>query len=333
MKINPKLYQTINDYTLKAVRVDIDYWKGEAPAPYLGQPKLLFMGTGGNPVNLLEQARQTGGFMLYLPGYTLAVDPGPGAIWHVKENHVDLRGLDGIYISHGHTDHYLGAPLLIEGMTWLMSQRRGSLMLPPDVLKEELISVYHQGRQGNNEGYSGGPAELVSLAAGEKIRLTGEMELTPVKAHHGKDNFGFVLETPEMTIGYTSDTNYLLEYENVEGQTLTVEKWEPIELPRRITAYREDLKEIFGQVDYLIANVSYFNLFANRHITAVGLAHLLQDSKVKCCWLTHFDACNTRPEPMAQQLAHFVEETSGVRAIAAEDNHEYILQSVPQMCP
>lgn len=331
MKINPELYQHITDYTMKVVKEDIDHWKGEAPEPYQGQPKILFMGTGGNPVNLLEQPRQTGGFMLYLPGFTLAVDPGPAAIWHAKENGVDMRGIDGIYISHGHTDHYLGAPLLIEGMTWLMSERRGKLMLPPDVFGEELISVYHQGRHGNNEGYCGGPEELMVLRAGEKIRLTAEIELTPVKAHHGKDNFGFVIETPQMTIGYTSDTNYLLEYENAAGEMVPVTKWEPIELPRRITAYREDLQQVFSQVDYLIANVSYFNLFANRHITAVGLAHLLQESRVQCCWLTHFDACYTRPEPMAGKMASFVEEVSGVKAIAAEDNREYTLEGIPQM--
>ena len=323
MKIDPDFYHAITQYTLQMVKEDIDHWKGVPPEPYSGEPKILFMGTGGNPVNLQEQPRQTGGFVLYLPGCTLAVDPGPGAIQHVKSNRVDTRGLDGIYISHGHTDHYLGAPLLIEGMTWLMSQRRGKLMLPPDVLNEELISLYHQGRCNNHEGYSGGPAELISLTAGQEIVFSGGVTLTPVKAYHGKDNFGFVLKTPDMTIGYTSDTSYLLEYENLQGELLPVEKWEPMEQPRRITKVREDLREIFRQVDYLIANVSYFNLFAHRHITAVGLAHLLECSQVKCCWMTHFDACYTRPKSLGDDMARFVQELTGVKTVAAQDNREY----------
>lgn len=319
------LYQALSEYTIDVAREDMRRWKEEEILPYQGEPKILFMGTGGNPVNLLEQSRQTGGFILYLPGFTLAVDPGPAAIWHVNQNQVDLRGLNGIYISHGHTDHYLGAPLLIEGMTRVMSQRRGMLMVPQDVIDEGLISTFHQGRHLDHEGYAGGPAELLIHRADEPIPLTSEITLTPVQAYHGKHNHGFVIETPTLTIGYTSDTSYIQEYEDRSGQICPVEKWEPIRIPTRITRYHEDLQRTFSQVDYLIANVSYFNLFAHRHITAVGLAHLLTGSRVRRCFMTHFDACYTRPEPMAENMAAFVTGLTGVDAVAAEDNRQYVL--------
>ncbi|AZR74035.1 hypothetical protein BBF96_11905 [Anoxybacter fermentans] len=325
MNYDLKLYEKLSQYTLQVVKNDRQYWKEEI-LPYCGTPKILFMGTGGNPVNLLEQVRQTGGFILYLPGFTLAVDPGPGVIWHVKQNGVDIRALDGIYISHGHTDHYLGAPLLIEGMTRVMSQRRGVLLLPRDVSDENLISIYHQGRHQHHEGYVGGPEKIVYLQEKKMIELTDEIFLTPVKAYHGKMNYGFVITTPTFTIGYTSDTSYLLEYEDLNGLRHKVGKWVPISPPTKIIKYREDLKEIFSQVDYLIANVSYFNLFAKRHITAVGLAHMLMDSKVKRCWMTHLDVCCIRPEPIAGKMAQFVAELSGVDVVVAEDNHVYYIR-------
>lgn len=323
MKYDSKIYEALSQYTIDVARNDMHRWKEEEVPPYQGVPKALFMGTGGNPVNLLEQARQTGGFILYLPGFTLAVDPGPAAIWHVNRIGVDLRGLMGIYISHGHTDHYLGAPLLIEGMTRVMSQRRGMLIVPQDVIEDSLISTFHQGRHREHEGYVGGPAQLLIHQDHETIQLTPEITLTPIKAYHGKYNHGFVIQTPTMTLGYTSDTSYIQEYEDQAGQIVPIEKWEPIRPPARITRYHESLRETFSKVDYLIANVSYFNLFAHRHITAVGLAHLLTGSKVKRCLMTHFDACYTRPEPMAEKMALFVSELTGVDTVAAEDNQEY----------
>lgn len=323
MRHNLELYQEISDQTIQVVKDDLSYWKKKDPEPYQGDPKILFMGTGGNPVNLVEQPRQTGGFILYLPNYVLAVDPGPGAIWHARQNQVDLRQLNGIFISHGHTDHYLGAPPLIEGMTRLMSQRRGMLMIPQDVQDEHLISLYHQGRNEKHEGYSGGPERVVCLSEGEEIELASDLRLMPVKVYHSnKLNYGFVLKTSEMTIGYTSDTSYITSYEDLNGEQFQLEPKIPIP-PGRVTGWREDLKEIFGQVDYLIANISYFNLFPNRHLTGVGLAHLLENSKVKRCWITHFDACCSRPDAMDEKIAQMVTESSGVDVIAAGDGRCY----------
>lgn len=326
MRYNLRLYEQLSEYTLQVVESDMHYWKEVEIPKYIAEPKVLFMGTGGNPANVIEQVRQTGGFILYLPGFILAVDPGPGAIWHVKRNKIDLRGLNGIFISHGHSDHYLGAPIVIEAMTRVMSQRRGLLLLPEELTEENLISVYHHGLHHQHEGYIGGPKKVIHLEAGNKIMLTKSVSLIPIRAYHGKENYGFVITTPEMTIGYTSDTSYLLEYENLQGEIKQVEKWAPIDPPKRIIRYREDIKEIFSQVDYLIANVSYFNLFGQRHITAIGLAHLLENSQVKKCWMTHLDVCCTRPEPIAEEMADFVKEFSGVEIEVAQDNQEYLFK-------
>lgn len=328
MRYDLELYQELSQYTMDVVQKDMHYWKEEEIPTYQAEPKILFLGTGGNPSNLIEQVRQTGGFILYLPGFILAVDPGPGAIWHINQNNVDMRGLNGIFISHGHTDHYLGAPLLIEGMTRLMSQRRGMLLLPDEVREEQLISLFHQGRHQYHEGYVGGPEKVISLQEGQKIELTRDLQLTPVKAYHGKENFGFVIKSADFSLGYTSDTNYILEYEDQQGSLHSVEKWSPIESPAKIARYRKDLRQVFSEVDYLIANVSYFNLFAQRHITAVGLAHLLQSSKVKTCLMTHLDACCTRPKSIAQTMAKFVKDLTGVPVIVAEDNQEYYIDQL-----
>lgn len=323
-----ELYEQISKYTMDVVKKDMHYWKEEEIPTYQAEPKILFLGTGGNPSNLIEQVRQTGGFILYLPGFILAVDPGPAAIWHINKNDVDMRGINGIFISHGHTDHYLGAPLLIEGMTRLMSQKRGLLLLPNEVKEENLISLFHQGLHQYHEGYVGGPKEVICIQDGQEIELTSDLKLTPVKAYHGKENFGFVIKTKTFTVGYTSDTNYILEYEDQQGFLHKVDKWSPIEYPAKIVSYREDLRRIFGEVDYLIANVSYFNLFAQRHITAVGLAHLLQSSQVKSCLMTHLDACCSRPQSIAQTMAKFVNDLSGVNVVVAEDNQEYFFHQL-----
>lgn len=281
---------------------------------------VTFLGTGGNPEAVFSQVPRTAGFFLQVDGLRLYVDPGPGAVVRAQEAGLDLGLVDGIFISHGHLDHYAGAESVIEGMCWGMFARRGHLMAPSQVLeRDRLLSRYHQGRT-NFVGYKGGPT-VVTLEPHGPIALKNAV-LTPIPVHHAEENFGFVLRTQSLTIGYTSDTNYIKSYTTPEGVQ---------ELGRRgplmdlidIVDYQRDLKETFGQVDVLIANVTGHNIYAHRHITTLGLAHLLEGSQVKLCLMTHFNHSCLRPEDLRPAMAQYVQGKSGVPTRYAEDGITY----------
>lgn len=320
------LYAYISLHTEQAVRDNRYNWKTKDAQVKPLENRLIFLGTGGNPYNLASQYKQTGGICMFLDGSLLLVDPGPASIYHAVRNGVDVRGIDAVYVSHGHTDHYLDAGTAIEAMTHIMSKRRGKVMLPVDVIESGLISLYHQGKILGLDGYIGGPADIITLLPYKEVPF-GEGIITAIPAYHGGDNFGFTYVSPTIKIGYTSDTNYIRTYLQ-EDETEIPVSWQPIERFKTVKEYRRDLKDAYADVDVLVANVSYFHLFAHRHITGVGLAHLLKESRVKVCIITHLDPACYQPVDLTQEIAAYVEAISGVRTILAQDNTNLCLQEL-----
>jgi len=326
MKKMEDLFTYIALHTEQAVRDNRYKWKSKDAPLKSSVNRLFFLGTGGNPYNLASQYKQTGGVCMFLDGSLLLVDPGPGSIHHAVRNGIDVRGIDAVYISHGHTDHYLDAGTAIEAMTHIMSKRRGKVMLPLDMLESGLISTYHQGKIYGLDGYVGGPEEIITLSP-KLIIPFGKGIITPIPAHHGGDNFGFTYVSPTISIGYTSDTNYIQTYLQ-EDETEQCISWQPIERFKRVQEYRRDLREAYANMDVLIANVSYFHLFGHRHITGVGLAHLLKGTKVKTCIVTHLDPACYYPVDLTKEIAAYIEGISGVKTIIAQDNVQYGLNGL-----
>lgn len=286
---------------------------------------IYFLGTGGNPVNLITQYRQTGGFILKVGRAVIYVDPGPGAIVHAARAGLDLSMLEAVYVSHGHTDHCGEAGVVIEAMCRLMSARRGTVIAPGKVLDAGLISPFHQGRE-PSRAYKGGPAEVVRASVGKSVTVE-DAEVFPVTAYHGEENYGFVLYGEGgngLSIGYTSDTGYIISYMGDHGER-EVDPWDAMADFKGIIRYHEDIKAAFRDVDVLIANVSYHSLFANRCLTGVGLAHMLSGSRVRLCIMTHMDVSCFKPQDVSAEMARYVTEASGVKAIVAEDNRKYDL--------
>lgn len=286
---------------------------------------LAFLGLGGSPINLVTQVRPTGGFIIRVPDLMLHVDPGPGAIVWANHHGFDLTQLDAVYISHGHTDHFGGAPPVIEAMCKLMMRRRGHVIAPPSVFARGLVSDYHRGEAESAGIYRGGPTVL-EARPGEDLVL-GETRIRPQLAYHGGENYGFVLEHAGLRIGYTSDTSYITRYRDADGVEREPGPAGGGELARlaEISGVREDLRRTYADVDILIANVGFYDLFAHRHVTAVGLAHLLAGSRVQRCFMIHLGTVYFQPEDTSTELARWVEVASGVPCVVPALGHRYLL--------
>ena len=313
-----KLDRILREKTNNAIQYSRKKWKDRQADldSFQDGATLTFLGTGGNPEAVISQRPRTGGFIIHLGRLNMIIDPGPGAILSLTELDVDLGMLNAIYISHGHVDHYAGVERIIEGMCWAMSARRGVVLGPERVFKKDKqISDYHQG-DSLSSGYKGGP-EIRHLKSGEKI-VVEDATLTPITAYHGFENYGFILEHKGFKLGYTSDTNYVRVL-RAGDKLIDVKKVGVVNEEVTIEEYRQDIKDIFSDVDFLIANVTTHNAWFHRHITTLGLAHLLKDSKVKKCFITHFNYSCIEPEDLRESMATYVQEATGVETYVAYD--------------
>ena len=110
--------------------------------------RITFLGTGGARFVTIMQIRATGGWILWLDGEMIHVDPGPGALVRAKQYGVNLRKLTGIVISHAHPDHTTDAQVVLEAMTEGALKKKGVVIGNELVYKgsEEFIpdfSKYH----------------------------------------------------------------------------------------------------------------------------------------------------------------------------------------------
>jgi len=320
-----ELDERLRRLTIKTLWDETPEWFGPEPRkPRDRGSWLCFLGTGGSPRNLLSQVRRTGGFVLNLPDFMMHIDPGPGAIYHANQFGLDLTALDAVFVSHGHTDHYTEAGVVIEAMCRIMSQRRGAVLAPAELLDNNYITAFHQGKVTPlaNGPYRGGPAVTLALQAQKPIALEGSTIVTPHNAYHGGENYGFSLTYKGLKIGYTSDTSYIKAYRKSNGEVVSVTSG--LRLGEMadfagIADYYTDLKENYSGLDVLIANAGYHHAFAHRHFTAYGLVHMLKGSGVKLCIMTHLDSLYFTNPGLAQDMARYVQEKSGVRCIVPEE--------------
>jgi len=318
--VNPERTLRLVERSQAQVRQCAQWLRSQEVSPP-GGDFLHFLGTGGNPSGVISQRRRTGGLWLSLGGQQITIDPGPGAAYHAARAGLDTRALDAIVISHGHTDHYLDAGALIEGMCRGMSQHRGLLGLPRAMLDGGMLCGYHLGRE-PNAWYGGGP-EIRAWREGETLRV-GTVSVTPFAAHHGPENYGLSFVCDGRRIVYSSDTSYVLSYRDLAGTEHVVRAGETLLAPAAISSVREDLVEAFRDADLAVLNVSFFFQHAHRHLTAVGAADLLRRAHVRRAWLTHFD---NSIGPWAAEVARFVGEASGVPVMAARDGKRVPLGS------
>lgn len=165
--------------------------------------KITFLGTGGGRFSTISQRRMTGGFRIdNLNGKNLHVDPGPGALVRTYQFGLNPRNLDGIFVSHAHTDHYTDAEILIEAMTRGMTKNKGTIIGSKSVLEgyEEFgqcISDYHKSKS-------------TVLRLNDKSKKSfSNSALKGTKTIHGDPNgIGFFIDTGNIKIAYTSDTQY-----------------------------------------------------------------------------------------------------------------------------
>ncbi|MDY6778173.1 MAG: MBL fold metallo-hydrolase [Candidatus Nanohaloarchaea archaeon] len=182
---------------------------------------IRFIGTGGGRFCMIQQLRQTGGFVLHHDGFSMYVDPAPGALVHGLQNDVPFQNLDAVFVSHGHLDHQGDLEVVVEAMTNGCTEKRGILIGNETVLEgseefERSIDDYHREALASTVTAQSGTSHTL-----DDVRLTFRET-----RHKDIQTTGFQLTTQERTLSYIPDTGYF-----------------------------EELPERFDGSDYLVMNV------------------------------------------------------------------------------
>ncbi|MCK4497214.1 MAG: MBL fold metallo-hydrolase [Candidatus Aenigmarchaeota archaeon] len=245
--------------------------------------KIVFLGSGGGRVVVINQLRASGGWILEMDDQMFHIDPGPGALARAKQYGVPLRRVTGVIISHAHPDHYADAEMVVEAMTLGTKEKRGVIIGSASVIKgwekhHPVFSPYHLNA-----------AERYEILEPGKETSIGKIRIKATPTNHGEERgIGFVFEGKNK-VGYTSDGEYF------EGQ-----------------------EKHFSGCDVLIINC--LRPRGERwptHMNSEQAVKLISKTRPKLAVLKHFGMRMLKAVP--EKEAAWMEKETGIKTIAARD--------------
>lgn len=246
--------------------------------------KLTFLGSGGGRFATISQKRMTGGFRIDdFGGKNYQIDPGPGALVRSYQFGVNPTKIDGIFISHSHTDHYNDAEILIEAMTRGMTKNNGIIMGGKTIFENyqrwgPAISNYHKSNSKN-----------LILTPGKIARFPGFTIKGTATRHGDPTGVGFQMENNGFKISYTADTEYF-----------------------------DELPKHHKNADILIGSVLRPGERSIRgHMCTCNFIDIVEQVKPSLAIMTHFGFKMIAANPVEEAIR--VSKKTGVRTLAAFD--------------
>lgn len=218
------------------------------------QPKLVFLGTGGDAIVVGKHIRSAGGIILQVEDNQFHIDPGPGALPRARDYGVNLRSNVAVLVSHNHMNHCNDVNAVISSMTHGGLDKKGVLVGGSSVLNghediSPVLTEYHKGFM----------ERCIALEPGQRVGIN-EVEIKATRTKHSDPSaIGFRFQTPKFTMGYTADTGYT-----------------------------HDLLSDFKDVDILIMNVVFPDNKDKYLLNLEDVERILPEIKPKLAILTHF---------------------------------------------
>lgn len=157
--------------------------------------RLILMGTGA----AMPIARSLPCIALKIDSDIYLIDPGEGCQIKMFKMGLSPLKVKVVIISHGHGDHYLGLPGLIQSMT-LSNRREPLLLIAPRQLAESLATMFKIGLI--RPGFK---IEIQTLSS-EYTYSDQKIYLKSFPVDHGAESYGFQIAAGKKKICYTGDT-------------------------------------------------------------------------------------------------------------------------------
>lgn len=252
------------------------------------------------------------GFVINLGKLRMLVDPAAELLSRVPSVE-SLMGLNTLFISHSHVDHYAGAEIALELMRIPSKKKQIQIIASHRAFRDKVINNYHAGII---PGF--GSIERITLRHKQPFKLY-DVSFTPIKLYHSiSGTFGFIIEYKDIKIGYISDTGYTKVFKTTTGTAYKAGEGTYKGDFAEILSKHAWIKKHFAQVDYLIANINdlLFNKHSQYHLTGFDLIDILKGSRVKQCFLQHIHPIDLLGIDSALLTAQYITEKSGVSVSA-----------------
>jgi len=246
---------------------------------------IKFLGTAGARIVMIKQLRSSGGIWINLNNTNILIDPGPGCLVRCAKSRpkIDPGKIDAIILTHKHLDHCGDINVMIEAMTDGGFKKRGTLFAPLDALEGDDPVVFRYLRSF--------PERIEILKEKGEYRVKDIFFNTPVRHLHGVETYGLNIFSGSVSISLISDTKYFAGLENYYPGKVVI-----------LNVVREKPKP---ELD---------------HLSKEDAEKIAKSIKPELIILTHFGMTMLRANPW--KIAKQLEETSGVKVLAANDGME-----------
>lgn len=160
----------------------------------------------GSGTVALQADRVCAGYWVRVGAHRLLFDCGPGTPHQLARFSLPWDHLTHVALSHFHTDHVAGLPLLLFAMRYgLAEPRTAPLTLAGPTgtgqLCERLADAF--GEYMRDPGF---PLEVRELADGAVLSLDADTRLRAHRTRHTESSIAYRLDSEDASIGYTGDT-------------------------------------------------------------------------------------------------------------------------------
>ncbi len=244
--------------------------------------KVKFLGIGAGDISMILQIIPTSSIFVELDGIKFLIDPGPGTLVNAKRHKIDITELNGLLISHLHTDHSGDANAVLSGInknSFLIAEKH---CLIQSENYYPVISKHHQTI----------PEAVFAVEPDSKVTI-GPLNFEATGTKHYDPAVGFKI-IGSKTIGYVGDGIYFNGLEKYfQGCDLMIFN--------TLIPYSEKPNEIL-------------------QMSINDAIELVEKCKPKLGVIQHYSYLMIKNDPVEQ--ARIIQDKTGVRIHAAMDGTE-----------
>jgi ribonuclease BN (tRNA processing enzyme) len=138
------------------------------------------------------------------------IDCGASSLIALKNNRIDLNGIETILVTHFHADHFGGIPFFLLEAQFFSRRTQQLTIVGPEGLRERLGRVMEAAFPGSLSTIQRFEISTVELRPHETVAL-GELRVTAFPVSHGAEReqaFAYRIEAEGRTLAYTGDTGW-----------------------------------------------------------------------------------------------------------------------------